>query len=74
MFSGFGASFIGTHGRTCRHTSTHRMHDLRYPSSRPRAGPGSCWRIGMVRIESVQVANVTIIGRPSPSPTKRERT
>ena len=28
----------------------------------------------MVRIESVQVANVTIIGRPSPSPTKRERT
>ena len=27
----------------------------------------------MVRIESVQVANVTIIGRPSPSPTNRER-
>jgi hypothetical protein len=25
----------------------------------------------MVRIESVQVANVTIIGRPSPSPTNR---
>jgi hypothetical protein len=30
---------------------------------------GSCCRNGMVRMESTQVWNVTIIGRPSPSPT-----
>src|SRR5262245_13557626 len=34
---------------------------------------GSCCRNGMVRIESTQVENVTIIGRPSPSPTSRAR-
>src|SRR5262249_2419173 len=37
------------------------------------ARSGSCCKNGMVRMESTQVWNVTIIGRPSPSPTSRAR-